>query len=125
MRNNSSPYSDNKDPYAQHQDSNSSVLCIELGQGKVLITTVPGECCCTGKPSIVFSRTSAKLKVGQGIVQDLTAENIIAAISVTSIESLDVLARAIEALRKNVNRYELAANKKQQTFLEELIDEKC
>ena len=124
MRNSSSSCSDNRDT-SSSEDSNSSVLCIELGQGKVLITTVPGECCCTGKPSIVFSRTSAKLKVGQGIVQDLTAENIIAAISVTSIESLDVLARAIEALRKNVNRYELAANKKQQTFLEELIDEKC
>lgn len=101
-----------------------AIPCINLGSGSVLVTVVPREQCSIGKPSIVFSKPSKDLKVGQSFSQELTQSSMIAVISVASIESLDVLAYAIEVLRKHVKNYELTVDKKQQNFLGVLTDDK-
>ena len=96
---------------------------IELGSGSIILTPLPADDTGNSLPALVFSNAPAKYTVGEMMQYKINESNIRCVISVASIESLDVLAREVEVLRKHVKNYELSTDKKQQTFIKELVGE--
>ena len=107
----------------ESKQATEATSLIELGSGSIILTPLPADASSTGLPELIFSSAPVQHAVGTMLQHKIDPNNIRCAISVASIESLDVLARAVEALREYVKNYEMTIDKKQQTFIKELVDE--